>query len=239
MLPALITALVLAHGAGWHQVSVTKHRGATAATLSYSARPANVTDLRAVRLVVRLHGRTVIDRMLRTWHQGTPTLSLRDVWGEPSPEALVGVEACGNRCSFELFIGLPARGRVVSHDFEIQFSPITFQRRDGTVDMIGRDGRFFCEFADCASSTTPVQALAVGRAGNGIVDVSRTRRDLLVRDARSMWKGYLQERKSKLYQPLGTLVPYCADEYRLGVTAYCDRVLKPAVKRQLTAWGYR
>jgi hypothetical protein len=247
VIAAVIAALVLAHGSAspWKHVVVTQRSGTLAATLTYETRGRfGDQRLRRATLLIRRHGLLVLARKLDVSGYDDVSLSLRDVWGDAAPEALVNLHACGNRCSFALYVGFPGTGELLYHDFGIE-SAWSGQRRNGTFEFVTHDSRFFCWFTDCADSAMPVQVVAVDRLGHRFVDVSRTRTDLLLQDAQSLWRGYLEEHAHPFktfdnsYNWYGTFVPYCADEYRLGVPAYCDRVLPTGIKRQLTAWGDR
>lgn len=248
VLPAIIAAVLAVHPAPWKHVVVTRTSGDVSATLAYEMHQGVLGfatgQLRHATLLVRRRGVLVIDRRLDTSWAGHASLVLRNVWGDPEPEALAELTGCGNRCGYALYVGIAATRVALFHNFGVEIPKgnapgWTGQRRGDVFEFVTDDSRFFCEFADCASSTMPVQVLAVSTTGRRFVDVSRTRTDLLVPDARSLWLEYLQERKSKNYEPLGALVPYCADEYRLDITAYCDRVLPAEVKRRLAGWGYR
>lgn len=233
------------HGFGWRHVGVTRHAGPISATLAYDSRGTfDDTQLRRATLLVRRDGAVVLARKLDVGGYAHASLVLRNVWGDPEPEALVELRACGNRCSYALYVGLPQVGNLAFHDFGVEAS-WRGQLRDGRFEFVTYDSRFFCTFTDCASSTMPVQVVAIDPRGEQFVDVSRSLPDLLLADSRGLWKEYLEERAhpyksfNNSYNYFGTLVPYCADEYRLGVNAQCDRLLPAWVKRKLTDWGVR
>ena len=245
---ALVAAVLALHPSPWKHHVVTRVSGPISATLAFDARPDpsgfGERDLRRVTLLVRRRGALVLARNL-TRASGPVariSLQLRDVWGDSDAEALVSIRWCGNRCSYGLYVGFPHQARLLYRDFGVE-TGWGGQRRSGVFEFVSRDGRFFCNFSSCAASTMPVQVLAIGADGAGFVDVSRSRRDLLRRDAVDQRTTYLQERMEQPWgvppQWYGALVPYCADEYRLSVTAFCDRALPPADKRQLVTWGYR
>jgi hypothetical protein len=240
VLATLVAAtLLLAHSAaGWKHVTVVRQQGPLTATLSFESRPAfeslDDEDIRNVRLRLVLHRRVAFDHALAARGANEdPTLQLADVWGNGDPEALVGLQVCGNRCGHTLDLVIATTGRVVTQNI---WPGWTVHGRE----LFAEDGRFFCTFAACAATTMPVQVLRLDEAGRHLVDVTRRHPDLIRRDSIYQWQTYLDERKYPYgHQWYGALVPYCADEYRLGVTKYCDRVLPARIKRQLTAWGYR
>lgn len=249
----LIAVAVLAvHGAPWKHAVVTRAAGTLSATLAYDVRPAfDSHELRHATLLVRRHGAVVLARKLDLGFDDHASLVLRNVWGSAEPEALVELRGCGNRCGYSLYVGVASTGVLLHYDFGVEFpgsrdfaAGWSAQSRGSLFEFVADDSRFFCEFTDCASSSMPVQVLAIDPTGRRFVDVSRTRPDLLIPDAESLWHGYLGEHAhpyksfDNSYNWYGTLVPYCADEYRLGVYTYCDRVLPASIKRQLAAWGY-
>jgi hypothetical protein len=257
-------ALLLVGGAdgsaSWERVSVTRHAGTVGATLSYDRRRTEVghlraTDYRRVRLVVRRAGKVVIDSPLRAPIQGVRTtleLTLRDVWGNAGPEAVVRASSCGNRCGEQLVVGLigsGGHGRILLRDFggglPGRDTAWVGQRRDGIFYFVSRDQRFFCVFTDCASSTTPIQVFAIDRSGDRFVDVSRTRPDLITADATDLLDQYGREIRFKEYRtknragydPMGVLGPWCADQYLLARASVCSQtVARAAADGYLTNW---
>jgi hypothetical protein len=279
-LTAASACLVAAAGAGgastggWRPVTLTRHTGVTSATLAYESRPqapGAASTVRRLRLVVRRRGGILVDRSIRTVSgiQGV-RLKLRNVWGSAEPEALVSMWECGNRCGVQLAVALTdrGRGRVLWHDFGGAWPGDTAwsgQERLGRFYFVSRDQRFFCTFSDCASSTTPIQVFSVDAGGRRMIDVTRTRRDLIAADAAGLLAGFRDEvrraqyaTKSRAgYDPLGVLAPWCADEYLLGRSRACRLTLSRALTRgylnpagggarravnslyaALRAWGY-
>jgi hypothetical protein len=262
--------------AGWERVSVTRRAGTVEATLSYDRRRTEVgllpaTDYRRVRLVVRRSGKAVIDSPLRAPIHGVQTtleLTLRDVWGNAGPQAVVRASFCGNRCGEQVVVGLidsGGRGRVLLHDFggglPGRDAAWGGQRRDGIFYFVSSDQRFFCVFTDCASSTTPIQVYAIDKSGRRFVDVSRTRPDLITVDA-PLFDQYEHEIRFKEYRtknragydPMGVLGPWSADQYLLARASICRQTLARATAdgylnnwtrgainsfyKKLTTWGY-
>jgi hypothetical protein len=265
---SVLAAFVLLVGSasasgGWRHVTIQRKKGTIEATLSYDTRGVRGltgnADIRRTRLVVRRAGKTMIDSPL-PGGEIILTLTLRNVWGDAEPEALVDISSCGNRCSDSLRVALvdrPAAGRVLLHDFGAFWpGPHTawdVQRHDGRFDFISRDQRFFCFFTDCASSTTPIQIFAIEKSGRGFADVTLSRPDLIAADAKGLWAEYLRQRASTAYNDLGVLAPWCADQYLLRRKKRCEQLIahgysnhgRPgnpsSVKlllKKLLAWGY-
>lgn len=263
-------------GTGWKHGSITRRAGTIEATLSYdrmsgASGSLPETDYRNVALVLRRDGKTVLHQRLPSPTQGVQTtlgLLLRNVWGSVEPEALVRTSSCGNRCGEQLAVALVigSNGRLLLHGFDGGWpganSAWQGQRSDGTFYFISRDQRFFCEFTDCASSTTPIQVFGIDRSGHRFVDVSRTRGNLVNHDAAGLLAEYQREIRSKQYStksrpgydPMGVLAPWCADEYLLDRADVCHDRLGQALKvgylqrwtsrtleafyKRLVSWGY-
>jgi hypothetical protein len=235
LVPAVVVAMLLSHHtAGWQHATVVRHQGSMTARLTFETQRVPYPEIRHLRLRLVLHGRVVFDHALSTRGANEdPTLQLADVWGNSDPEALIDLQICGNRCGHTLDLVIATNSRVVTQEI---WPGWTTRGRE----LYTQDGRFFCRFAACAAATMPVQVLRLDDAGKRFVDVTRTHPELIRRDSVEQWQTYLEERKYPYGdQWYGALVPYCADEYRLGVTAYCDRVLPRKVRAQLAAWGYR
>ena len=254
IVPALLALLLVGEAdasAGWERGSVARRAGTVEAILSYDRRQTELgllpaTDYRRVRLLVRRAGKVVIDSPLRAPIQGFHTtleLTLRDVWDQAGPQAVVRASSCGNRCGEQLVVGLigsGGRGRVLVHDFGGGLPGTDTgwrgQRREGTFYFVSRDQRFFCVFTDCASSTTPIQVFAIDKSGHRFVDVSRTRPDLITADATALFDQYEREIRSKEYRtknragydPMGVLGPWCADQYLLARASVCRQIVARA-----------
>jgi hypothetical protein len=278
-LAVLITlsgAATASGGTGWKHGSITRRAGTIEATLSYDRKggaPGSLpeTDYRNVTLVVRHDGTIVLNRPLpapTTGVQTTLAFTLRNVWGSAEPEAVVRTSSCGNRCGEQLAVALVSgsNGRLLLHGFDGGWpgpdSAWQGQRRGATFYFISRDQRFFCEFTDCASSTTPIQVFVIDHAGHRFVDVTRTRGDLVTHDAAGLLTEYQREIRSKQYStksrpgydPMGVLAPWCADEYLLDGADVCHDRLAQALKagylqrwtsrtleafyKRLVNWGY-
>jgi hypothetical protein len=231
---ALVATVSASASDGWKRVIIERHQGKIDATLSYEARPDyDGLKYRRMTLVVHRAGNLAIDWLFQAGVESGVTLTLRSVWGDSDPEALVAINTGGDTCCVQLGVGLidnAGAGRVIFNDFAM--GGWRGQTHAGLFDFISIDYRFFCGFTDCASSTEPLQILAIDQTGQRFVDVTRSRPGLITADAASLWHGYLSERGERNHSDLmGQLAPWCADEYLLGRKARCDRGLAQALAR--------
>ena len=258
---ALLASGSASASGGWKHVRIDRHQGAIRATLSFSyeTRPSRsgvlgrimlIYEYRQVTLLVRRAGKIVINDI---W-QGNPfggqftmplpagfALTLRNVWGNVEPEALVTLWTGGNRCCDLLEVGLFAsrdRGRVLFQSFPLQTGVPEGNWYDGRFDFYSEDLRFICRFTVCADSSAPIQIFAINKEGTKFVDVTRSRPDLVRSDAAGQWQEYLRVRgKPNTGVPVGPLAPWCADEYLLGQKERCDRALTQAFARGYGSGG--
>ncbi len=217
---------------------------------------------RRLRLLVRVHGKTVFDRMLCRAGRCSPgshhALALRNVWGDDLAEPVVNIYTGGAHCCFESLIVLvdgAHPGRLVGHDWSN--SGYRGQLRGGTFEFVTADNRFAYAFSSFAASGLPVQVWAIDPAGR-FADVTSTRPDLVRVDTARFWGAYRSGRRSSA-GALGVLAAWCADEYRLGASQACNAELQRALgagdlagqpgwprngafvyalKRSLRSWGY-
>jgi hypothetical protein len=228
---------------GWKGVSVERQQGKVDATLSYQARPSPLGfDYRRMRLVVHRAGAPVIDWLFQAGEAREVSLTLRNVWGDRQPEALVDVDTGGQICCVNLTVGLTGSGtgaaRVLMQG-GFPFGGWDGQWHRGTFDFVSTDYRFFCAFTSCAGTPTPIQIFAIDPAGVRFVDVTRSRPDLIKTDALSLWQEYLRGKgpPDKFDAVLGVLAPWCADQYLLGQEDRCHRVLDQALAHgYLNGW---
>ena len=242
---AVLAALALAAqsstsaSGGWRHVTVKRQSGRIEATLSYEARAVD-QKYRRMTLVVRRSGTMVIDWLFQAGYEAGVALTLRNVWGNGDPEALVEIQTGGQICCAKIGVarvGGGQGGRVIFHDFGNGWGG---SRHEGTFDFVSSDTGFFCYFSDCASSSDgPIQIFAIDRAGSRFLDVTRSRPDLIAADAARQWQAYRHEIVGKEYwrykhpgyDPLGVLAPWCADQYLLGRKDHCSRVLERALAK--------
>ena len=244
---------------------IHRHQGRIDADLTYETRPSAgyPGSYRRIRLIVRRDAKVQVDKrfpLLRFALPGALTLKLQNVWGGDDPEALA---AFTTECCYELNVGIvgAAHGsRVVTYGFSRRSGPFG-GRHHGTFVFSTYDDRFFCVFSDCASAAEPMKLVTIDKAGRSFVDVTRSRLDLVARDAASLWAEYRNEAAAghrRTYDVVGVLAPWCADEYRLGKESVCARRLAQAaadgylsgnkahsadalirsVQKRLVAWGY-
>ena len=239
---ALAAVLLGSSGAsasdGWKRVTIERQQGRIAATLSYETNA--VDQYRQMTLVVRRSGTLVVDWLFPAGYQnGGVKLTLRNVWGDSDPEAIVqilsgGQSPCCTRIGVAVVDG--AGGRVVLQDV----GGWRGEWHDGTFYFVSDDERFFCVFSDCASSSGgPIQIFVIDPAGRRFVDVTRSRPDLIAADAAERWwydrqmivhKDYSTVSR-RGYAPLGLLAAWCGDQYLLGRKDDCRRYSSARLQR--------
>jgi len=191
-------------------------------------------DFRKLKLVVRVDGKTVVDRLLCSdlrcgpgSHHG---LALQNVYDGPLREAVVSIFTGGAHCCFETLIGLvdgPHRGRLIDRNWG---DPgYEGQLHDGRYEFITNDDRFAYRFTAFAASGMPAQVFTIDPTGR-LVEVTKTRLDLVRKDARQWWGAYVSYRGKPDGDIRGVLAAWCADEYRLGDKGACTAELGTALK---------
>jgi hypothetical protein len=218
-------------------VTVAKHAGPVSAvmTIQRRTRGTGFYDYRRLRLVVRVSGKTVVDRLLcanlRCSIGSHHELGLANVWGGPLHEVVLNVFTGGAHCCFESLIALvdgPYRGRLLD---KLWGDPgYEGQRVDGQYQFVTADDRFAYEFTAFAASGLPVQVLRIDQHGR-FQDVTRSRLELLRSDAREWWNAYLGERGKPDGDVRGVMAAWCADEYRLGDRPACTTELGKALSK--------
>ncbi len=241
---AAIAAVIVAAPAGaatpsaWKQVVQHKSRAGIDATLSFQQRKESygAYSFRDMQLVVKNGAKTIYDHDLcsldRCGIASKHILSLQNVWGGSLPEAVVDFYTGGAHCCFEALIVLvdgAHPGRAVFHDFG---DPgYEFQRDDGGTLILSGDDRFAYAFTAFAGSGLPIQLWTIN--ANGVLtNVTRTRPDLIKKDAAMWWHTYVAGRgKSASGDVRGLVSAWCADEYLLGQKAACDTELASALPK--------
>ena len=221
----------------WKTVTVSKHAGPVGAamTIQRRRRGPGFADFRRLRLVVRVGGRTIVDRLLCANQRCGPgshhELALENVSDGPLREAVMSVFTGGAHCCFETLIALvdgPHRGRLID---KLWGDPgYEGQIHDGQYQFISADDRFAYAFTSFAASGLPVQVFTIDAAGN-LVDITQTRLDLVRDDLKQWWQAYVSERGKPDGDVRGVLAAWCADEYRLGATAVCETELRRALAK--------
>jgi hypothetical protein len=220
-------------------------------------------DFRKLRLVVRVGGKTIVDRLLCSNLRCSPgshhMLDLQNVWGGSRDEVVLGVYTGGAHCCFETLIALvdgPFRGRLLDHDWG---DPgYHGQWHKGVFDFVSADDRFAYEFTAFAASGLPLQVWTIDPHAR-FVDVTPTRLELVRTDARQWWQAYVKWRGKKDGDVRGILAAWCADKYRLGARSACtvelgralakgwlagpdiwarNKAYVAALERTLAKWGY-
>jgi len=164
-------------------------------------------DFRKLKLVVRVDGKTVVDRLLCS--------DLRCGPGSHHGLALQNV-----------YDG-PHRGRLIDRNWG---DPgYEGQLHDGRYEFITNDDRFAYRFTAFAASGMPAQVFTIDPTGR-LVEVTKTRLDLVRKDARQWWGAYVSYRGKPDGDIRGVLAAWCADEYRLGDKGACTAELGTALK---------
>jgi len=218
-------------------VTVSKHAGPVSATMTFQRRTrgSGFNDFRRLRLVVRVGGKTVVDRLLCENLRCSPgshhDLALQNVYDGPLREPVLGVFTGGAHCCFETLIALvdgPHRGRLIDKNWG---DPgYEGQLHDGQYEFITNDDRFAYAFTSFAASGMPAQVFTIDPAGK-LVDITRTRLDLVRKDAKEWWHAYVAYRGKPDGDIRGVLAAWCADEYQLGDKPACKVELGKALAR--------
>jgi hypothetical protein len=204
-------------------------------TVQRRTRGSGFYEYRRLQLLVKVGGKTVVDRLLCANGRCGPGshhgLSLQNVYDGPLREPVVSVFTGGAHCCFETLIALvdgPHRGRLIDKDWG---DPgYEGQLHDGQYEFISNDDRFAYAFTSFAASGMPAQVWTIDPSGK-LVDITKTRLDLVRKDAKQWWKAYISYRGKTDGDIRGVLAAWCADEYRLGAKAACTAELGKALAR--------
>ena len=221
----------------WKPYTITKQAGPISVSLSGERQPESYgADFRDLQLVVKDGSKTVYDHPYCNPERcsfGTQHgLKLQNVWGGSLDEVIVSNYTGGAHCCFQTLVVLvdgPRAGKTVSADWgDIGYQG---QVHDGTFDFVSADDRFSYEFTSFAGSGFPMMVEAINPAGTAFTDVTKTRLDLVRKDAASYWKSYLADRGTGPNDDArGVFAAWCADEYTLGLGAMCQTELASGVK---------
>jgi hypothetical protein len=184
---------------------------------------------------VKVGGKTVVDRLLCANLRCNPgshhDLSLQNVYDGPLREPVVSIFTGGAHCCFETLIALvdgPHRGRLIDKNWG---DPgYEGQLHDGQYEFITNDDRFAYKFTSFAASGLPAQVWTIDPSGT-LVDITKTRLDLVRDDAKEWWKAYISYRGKSDGDIRGVLASWCADEYRLGDKPACTTELGKALAK--------
>ena len=215
----------------------TAQAGATRAQLSWIERDYTYS---ALRLRIARHGRTVFDspprRHARADRSTQPTsLRVRDLDGDREPEVLADFYLGGPHCCWYTDVYRYVR-RLGTYRPTVGFwgdldPKLVDLDGDGTPEFETGDDRFAYVFTSFAGSAFPLRIL---RFDHGrFRDVTRRFPRLVRRDAASLYRSYLEERRRpKVVRSVaGILAAWLADEYLLGRGPAGWSVLEEAVRR--------
>ena len=222
------------------------NRGTLKASFQYqSQRDVGPAEFRNERLVVRRDSATLYAGPVCTtdpypggcapanFYTRTRSLFLRSVWGDARPETVLDLNTGGAHCCSvtDAVLERGGRGLFVEHDFGS--SGYRGDTRAGTYYFVSADDRFDYEFTDYADSAEPVQVWKINEVAR-FVDVTRTRLDLVRRDASRLWADY-ETFRGQHRDPRGVLAAWCGDQYLLGEQAACVGQLQQAVRTGVLA----
>jgi hypothetical protein len=221
---AALVALVLPATAS----ARTEHarRGDVAATLTYAIRSDtdNLFADRRVRLRIVRAGAVVLDRALRRPCRGCPripvgalgaqgpSLGVRDLDGDGTPEVRVALYTGGAHCCelAAVFFAAPGGWRSRVENFLDPGYRLADVGGDARPEFVSADARFAYLFASFAASGFPPRILAFRH--DRFVDVTRSFPRRIGADAR---RQLARSRRIRA-EPLGFLAAYVADQYLLG-----------------------
>ena len=236
------SATASASGNDWKRVTIERVRGRTEATLSYETR-ASDQRYRRMTLVVRRSGTVVIDWLFEADDQAGVTLTLRNVWGDSDPEAIVQIRpAARATCCAHVGVALvgAAGSRVVFRNFD------NGAGTENGMTAASSSSRHDDDASSASSPTAPVHPAGRSRSSRlnasatGFVDVTRSRPDLIAADAansgratdtRSCTRSIRGRTTQVGSAPMGVLAPWCGDEYLLGREDECGRALQQALAK--------
>jgi hypothetical protein len=159
------------------------------------------------------------------------SLSLRNVWGGKSPEAVLDLYSGGAHCCSVTDVVVDVNGRGVFAEHSFGDRGYVGQWHAGTYYFVSGDDRFAYAFTDYADSVLPVQVWTLNRNAR-FVNSTRSRLDLVQANATRVWADFV-DRRGKHADVRGPLAAWCADEYLLGQASACSAELQLAVRTGL------
>lgn len=198
-------------------VTTTASSGSTTATASYRATAGVYPAASGVALTITRAGavliRTRIDLAPDVW-PGHGFLHVADLERSGSPDVVVDLYTGGEHCCsiVRIYRFDPARANYTSVQRDFWDPGTRLEMIDGGYVFVSADSRFEYEFTSFAYSGDPLQIwrLTAGR----FVDVTRSFRARISRDAERWWSSYLASRRRGL--GLGFLAAWAGDEELLG-----------------------
>jgi hypothetical protein len=236
---ALAVGLALASSASArHEVGFVRS-GDVLATLSYDVDHRDV--YRNIRLQIERAGTTVLSAAIPSGCAGCPLagpagekpLRVQDLDGDAEPEVLLDMFTGGAHCCtytyayrFRADVGTYTRMRASWGNAGYRLVDLD---HDGRPELSSFDDRFAYAFAPYAYSVDPIR---IWRYAQGrLIDVTRTFRRLVARDARRQLLLYRKARRSRYREVRGVLAAYVADEYLLGRPSVGWRLVRSALRR--------
>ena len=209
-------ALLLVSPAGAASLkSKTAQLGPVRATVSWQ--PVKYFQAKAVRLQIARDGQTVLSRKLGP---AVPqALRVRDLDGNGEPEVILDLYTGGAHCCYVSRIYRYVASTYVPRKYS--WGDPSYALRDldgdGRPEFVTADDAFAHAFTAYAGSALPIRIWKY-RAGP-MINVTRSFPGLVRKDAATLWKEYLAERKSEFPDPRGILAAWMGDQYLLGTQA--------------------
>jgi subtilisin-like proprotein convertase family protein len=218
--------------------TVRTRRGSVTAELSFRTDPDGA--VRSPRALIVRAGRTRLDRPLArlgcggcpTWRPvGRPVV--RDLDRDGEPEVLFDFYSGGAHCcTYSLIHRWDGRSRRYARTVR-WWGNVGYRLadldRDGRPELQSYDDRFSYRFTAYVASLRPLQVWHY--EGGRLQDVTRRFPRLVARDAASLWRLYLRERRARVKEVRGILAAWLADQYLLGRSAAGWRRLEEAYRR--------
>jgi hypothetical protein len=243
-LVALAAALAAAAPASARQLKETAQSGLTYAELSFDRHSdLTFTDL---HLTILRGGNPVFYGPVNHSCRGCQiqpagggeggALRARDVDGDGEPEVIVDLYTGGAHCCLDSLLyryqALSNTYAPLYHGWGNAGYRLHDDDRDGVPEFLSADERFLDVFGPYATYAPPVRIFHL--SGGRIVDVTRTFRARLGRDARRLYADFRRAvRKRQYLYGRNLLAAYVAESYLIGRRAPAERRLRAALRRRL------
>jgi len=206
--------------------TLTASSGSTSATMTWHANGFSgaLTPYSDVRIAIRRDGSTLLDRRVDAllcgtlcwpgFATGSPTLAVRDVEGNGSPDVIVSLFSGGAHCCYitQVYRYDPGAQIYAVVQRVTGDPPARLETIAGASVFLSADDRFAYRFAAYAFSGLPLQIWSV--SGGRFVDVTRHYPALLAADAKRWWRLFRENAAQHLGD--GAIAAWAADEERLG-----------------------
>ncbi|MBA3717197.1 MAG: hypothetical protein H0W87_03080 [Actinobacteria bacterium] len=230
-----VAALVLASPAAAAPAKMKSAQlGPVRATISWQS--AKYFQAKGVQLRIDRDGQTVLTRKLGP--SIPQAIRIRDLDGNGEGEVIADFYTGGAHCcTFSLIYRYAGSGYVaVRHMWGDPSYWLRDLEGDRVPEFVTGDDRFAYAFTSYAGSALPVEVWSY-RAGR-MTDVTRSFPALVRKDAATLWKEYLAERKGTLPDLRGILAAWMADQYLLGHQAKAWPTLQAINRRgELNGFG--